>query len=233
MQQPTITWVCQQCGTHCERPPTKGQRPKYCSPKCRHAHLKVCEGARCTKRIRPDRRWCSAACKPGEQTLVQCMWCHALHTGGKYCSTECRASMAREAARALRSELRQAVEDGDHEGVLAIIQTRVVITDSACWEWTGKIRNGYATVRLGRKQYSVHRLALEAKYRAKLGTQAGHHTCANTSCVNPDHLEPVTFAANTAEMLAREAYRARIAELESALASVAPNHEALQIIRCA
>lgn len=29
-------WNCQGCGKQCERPPTKGQRPKWCSEQCRY-----------------------------------------------------------------------------------------------------------------------------------------------------------------------------------------------------
>jgi hypothetical protein len=53
-------------------------------------------------------------------------------------------------------------------------------------------------------------------------------------CVNPQHLVPVTHAENMAEMLARRAYRARIADqdaiiasLQAALRSVAPGHPML------
>lgn len=46
-------------------------------------------------------------------------------------------------------------------------------------------------------------------------------------------LQPVTHAQNSAEMLARQAYLARIRELEEALAVVAPTHPLLQTIACA
>lgn len=47
------------------------------------------------------------------------------------------------------------------------------------------------------------------------------------------HLEPVTHRDNTAEMLARHSYLARIAELEEALASIDAGHPLLQVIRVA
>lgn len=70
----------------------------------------------------------------------------------------------------------------------------------------------------------VHRLTLEAKHRAPLGSQAAHHMCANSTCVNPDHLQPVSHNENTAEMMQRQYYVARIRELEDALASLSPEH---------
>lgn len=69
---------------------------------------------------------------------------------------------------------------------------------------------------------------LEAKLDAPLGTQAAHHVCANSKCINPEHLVPATNAANIAEMKARASYIARIDELEAALAQIAPSHELLR-----
>lgn len=62
---------------------------------------------------------------------------------------------------------------------------------------------------------------------------AGHHTCGDSRCVNPDHLQPVTHRDNTAEMLARHSYLARIAELEEALATIDPSHPLLAVVRVA
>ena len=52
----------------------------------------------------------------------------------------------------------------------------------------------------------------------------------NTMCVNPDHLQPVTYRDNIAEMLARSSYISRIAELEKALADISPEHPILKRI---
>jgi hypothetical protein len=76
----------------------------------------------------------------------------------------------------------------------------------------------------GRK---IHRAILEAKLGAQLGTQYAHHMCANTACVNPDHLQPVTNRENIAEMLARNSYEQRIHELEEAIAELEPHHPVL------
>ncbi|MFL0711662.1 MAG: hypothetical protein ACJLS2_02465 [Microcella pacifica] len=73
----------------------------------------------------------------------------------------------------------------------------------------------------------MHRLACEARYQKPLGTQQAHHTCANTLCVNPDHMQAATHAENIAEMKARASYEARIEELENALEAMDPQHPLL------
>lgn len=44
---------------------------------------------------------------------------------------------------------------------------------------------------------------------------------------DPQHLQPISDRENVAEMHERNYYRNRITELENALRTVAPNHEAL------
>lgn len=100
--------------------------------------------------------------------------------------------------------------------------------------WQGLHKDGYPTIRWSvnsrKRTQSLHRLVLEAKHQASLGSQAAHHVCANTMCVNPDHLQPVTHRDNVAEMLARQAYVSRIRELEEALSVVDPSHPLLQVV---
>ena len=127
----------------------------------------------------------------------------------------------------LRSAIRRAYEDGDRVGLIDAIRSDCATNPDGCWVWSRSTKNGYAIVPIGTRQCQVHRLSLEAKMGGKLGTQQAHHVCANTRCVNPDHLEPVTHAENVGEMMARQSYVARIRELEDALHSFAPNHELL------
>jgi hypothetical protein len=71
---------------------------------------------------------------------------------------------------------------------------------TGCWNWTGsKLPKGYSKFRLGGSKGAlvyVHRWA----YARFVGTFPEHltidHTCKNTSCVNPEHLEPVTTGVN-------------------------------------
>lgn len=106
--------------------------------------------------------------------------------------------------------------------------------DGDCLRWVGRAKPGkkggkpYPLVKLAKRTYAAHRLMMRAALDgADLGSMPVHHKCANTLCINPDHLQLVTPAENTAEMLERHAYVRRIAELESALAELAPSHALL------
>ena len=193
--------------------------------------------------VKRDAKYCSQACisratrnrlPKQPPTAVQCQWCHALHfSSKKYCTTECERSALADSARAQRSPLRVAIEAGDGQAVIAEIRAHCRIDANGCWVWTRRSRDGYGYVRIARKYHQVHRIVLEAKHGLPLGTQHAHHRCANSLCVNPDHLQPVTHRENVAEMMARQSYLARIAELEAALASVDPHHPALRVIAVA
>ena len=194
------------------------------------------------------------ASKLREYHDVTCVECgkdfRSARETGKLCSDECRRAhyrangfggrqtvsrlpvdhpvrkRIREAARPALSPLRTAIESGNHEQVIALIRQRVEEVDG-CWIWQGRAKAGYAEVKVGSRYIAVHRLTLEAKWRRPLGSQAAHHTCAVTACVNPDHLQPVTARENTAEMLARTYMTTRIAELEAALSQYEPDHPLL------
>jgi len=106
-----------------------------------------------------------------------------------------------------------------------------VVTDVGCWEWQGKLKRDYPEVTVAGRSLQVHRVVLEAKCQAPLGSQAAHHMCANSKCVNPSHLQPVTHRENVAEMPARQSFLARIRDLEAALAESAPGHDLLAQVK--
>lgn len=78
--------------------------------------------------------------------------------------------------------------------------THVVIQPEGCWEWTGnKIRTGYGACSKGRTgEYSA--LAHRRAYQMIVGPVPEglelDHLCSRRSCINPDHLEPVTHQEN-------------------------------------
>lgn len=167
-------------------------------------------------------------------------------TNGRFCSLDCRDARSRR-ARALaesqrprpkvaspRTRLRVAVEDGHPLDVLATIRLECTVGPTGCWDWSRRVsRDGYPQVMLGGRTYQVHRLSLEAHLGTSLGTQPAHHICANTKCVNPEHLQPVSHRENAAEMMARTWMEKRIRELEDALLTLDPSHPLLDQVSLA
>jgi len=76
-----------------------------------------------------------------------------------------------------------------------IISKHVNKTDT-CWNWTGYKKLGYGHAQYGGKLHQAHRLIYEALRGPIPEGLVIDHLCRNPSCVNPDHLEPVTQAEN-------------------------------------
>lgn len=66
-----------------------------------------------------------------------------------------------------------------------------------CWLWTGAT-NGVGYGKLGRKRqfYQAHHVSLLLAGRPVPPGMCADHLCRTPACVNPDHLEIVTFAEN-------------------------------------
>lgn len=69
----------------------------------------------------------------------------------------------------------------------------------------------------------AHRVMAQATY-GDIKDKPVHHKCGDRRCVNPAHLQVVRPIENVAEMLERNAYLRRIAELEQVLRSTHPHH---------
>lgn len=68
--------------------------------------------------------------------------------------------------------------------------------EGECLVWTGnRDGDGYGRFRLGKMQ-SAHRLAYEDAVGPIPDGLQLDHLCRNTPCVNPAHLEPVTYRVN-------------------------------------
>lgn len=165
----------------------------------------------------------------------QCLHCGvsvlAKNAHAKYCSDKCKVAAHRaDVAERSHKSMAELIAENDRAAVMRRIRSRVRQSDSGCWEWKGQLEDGYPVMVVAGKRIRIHRLVLEMKHGARLGRQAAHHMCANTMCVNPQHLQPVTHRENVAEMLARRAYESRIAELESALRLIDPSNEILNQI---
>ncbi len=78
------------------------------------------------------------------------------------------------------------------------------ISDAGCWEWTLFIdKDGYGLFKIGsyrertQKQVRAHRWAYENFVGPIPDGMQIDHICCNPSCVNPEHLQPVTPLRNT------------------------------------
>lgn len=74
---------------------------------------------------------------------------------------------------------------------------RYVVDANGCWIWQGEITaNGYGRFSVGSRNLLAHRWAYE-QARGPIGDGLTiDHLCRVKSCVNPDHLEPVTIRDN-------------------------------------
>lgn len=69
---------------------------------------------------------------------------------------------------------------------------------TGCWNWTGSLRKGYPSFRIGshtdgtRKLVFAYRFIWEQIHGPVPKGMQLHHICENIRCVNPDHLEMLT-----------------------------------------
>jgi hypothetical protein len=69
--------------------------------------------------------------------------------------------------------------------------------NTGCWLWGGAITNrGYATLSIHKKTYSAHRFSYELLRSQIPNGLILDHLCRVRWCVNPDHLECVTYQIN-------------------------------------
>ena len=220
------TYTCIGCGIeYTTRRKPRGGRT-FCTKPCQQLWMRTDEGAQARK-VEGYKTYVRTILN----TYRQCANCDKefFVTGALLtcCSDQCAEEWKRKAALDRRPPLRKACEENDHKGILEAIEELANKTKSGCWEWPQLTAYGYPKASIGGKVIAIHRLSLEAKHGAPLGSQSAHHMCANTKCVNPEHLQPVTHRENVAEMITRRAYVDRIAELEEVIKEIAPNHEVL------
>jgi len=92
--------------------------------------------------------------------------------------------------------LAPAIRAGDRTAVREMVLRRVQIVDG-CWLWTyGLNRTGYAVMRFNGHIALMHRVIFKALSGPVADELELDHLCRRRSCVNPEHLEPVTGREN-------------------------------------
>jgi hypothetical protein len=74
--------------------------------------------------------------------------------------------------------------------------------NSGCWIWIGALSSlGYGQYHDGGRTREAHSVSYERKHGpVSDGYELGHiRNCVGASCVNPDHVRPITHAANVRE----------------------------------
>lgn len=106
--------------------------------------------------------------------------------------TLCVAHYSRQYRAAKGAEPRNATPDPQER-----IARGIVVLNSGCWEWQGwRDREGYGYLSYCGRRMRAHRLSYEAFVGDIPAGLVIDHLCRNTSCVNPEHLEPVTNREN-------------------------------------
>ena len=84
-----------------------------------------------------------------------------------------------------------------------LLMRKIRVTDSGCWEWTGKRQTGghkYGHQRLRKRSYLAHRLSWEVTYGPIPEGMLVCHACDNPPCINPSHLFLGSHSANLVDM---------------------------------
>lgn len=81
---------------------------------------------------------------------------------------------------------------------------------SSCWVWNGSLnRRGYGQISVAGRNCKTHRLAYEHLAGPIAPGLTIDHLCSVKECLNPEHLEVVTFEENTRRVRAVERARRR------------------------
>lgn len=78
----------------------------------------------------------------------------------------------------------------------ALLENYIPEPNTGCWFWLGAIASGYGHVRYQGRDQGAHRVFYELLRGPIPEGLTIDHLCRQPSCVNPDHLEPVTMREN-------------------------------------
>lgn len=83
--------------------------------------------------------------------------------------------------------------------------------NSGCWLWTaGLFKTGYGSIHIGTKTKRAHRVMYELVKGPVPDGKPLDHLCRVRSCINPNHLEPVTHQENARRGIGGETTRRRM-----------------------
>lgn len=73
------------------------------------------------------------------------------------------------------------------------VPNNVIKTESGCWIWLGALSTGgYGRVSIDGIVQQAHRVSYELFVGEIPNGHELHHTCNERSCINPQHLQPLT-----------------------------------------
>lgn len=225
---------------------TTARQLKYCSPRCKSKasyQAQLASGYRAQGAGREKRKaWMDANRERLNEHRTErrvCCRCGTTYATRwlpqRYCSRACWGAANHEAWPAKPPKppyvppqpgpVRRAFIDQDWSALMEALRERSTLSASGCWEWMQRLdESGYGLVRTGgnadRKYQLAHRVMAMAMTCGDIASHlVVHHKCANRRCICPGHLQVVLPHENAAEMLERNYYLRRIADLEATLDS--------------
>lgn len=85
----------------------------------------------------------------------------------------------------------------DGKELLDYLRSRCVVTENGCWLWQGCISDGrYGSLKYKGRIRRAHCVTYELSVGPVPDNLELDHTCKVTTCINPEHLEPVTHKVN-------------------------------------